>query len=100
MHQAPDKQLLSLLVHAYNNFIKDFYYFPDVIFIGEQKISKEEFDLLLSKAFIEEYHHDSFGRFYKLSQKGEYFIYEMLILKRPHKKRKPVQEMSQGCLSF
>ena len=97
MHSTPNKRILSLLVHAYNNPIKDFYYFPEVIFIGEQKALREDFDLLLSESFIEEYDHDSFGRFYRLSKKAESYIYEAIVLRKHFRKRKLSTE-KQTCI--
>jgi hypothetical protein len=97
--QLPTKQLLSLLVHAYNNSIKDFYYFPEVVFIGEQRVSKEEFDILWSEGYLEQYQHDSFGRFYKLSKKAEDCIHESVVVKAS-KKKKYVIPASQGQLHF
>ncbi len=100
MHQLPKQQLLSLLVHAYNNCIKDYYYFPDVIFIGEQRVSKEEFDILLLEGYIEEVQHDSFGRFYRLSKTAEERIHELSVIKRPLKKRKRIIAVTQGSFCF
>lgn len=100
MDQLPTKELLSLLVHAYNNSIKDFYYFPEVVYIGEQRVSKQEFDLLLAGGFLEEYSHDSFGRFYRLSKKGEECIYETIAARKQAKKKKQFIPAAQGSFCF
>jgi hypothetical protein len=99
MYPAINKQVLHLLVRAYNRPILDFYYFPDLILIGEQRLEEEEFLFLLSEAYIEKYKYDSFGRFYKLSKKAEQMLYTALVLKGTRKKRPSVSPV-QGCFFF
>ena len=98
MHLRENRPLLSLLVKAYNASIQDYYYFPDVIIAGEQRMEREDFDLLLSGGFIEEYKHDSFGRFYRLSQEAEHLLYQLIIARSHAKKRKPPKREPEVCL--
>ena len=87
MGRLQNRELLSVLVKAYNTTLTDYYYFPEVIFAGRQRIEREAFELLRSQGLIQQVRHDSFGRFYTLTSKGEQMIYELLMA-RAHTKRK------------
>lgn len=99
MRQPENKQLLSLLVRLYNCSIKDFYYFPEIIFAGNQKIERADFELLLTEDFIHISKYDSFGRYYALSKRGEMVLHQQLAAKNHRKKTAPVP-LVQGCLYF
>lgn len=100
MNQQAIKEIIALLVRASNCPIQDYYYFPDVIFIGKEKIDKEKFTLLLTEELIAVYKKDSFGRYYNLTKKGEDFIYTRLPQKQPVKRKRIETIYNQGCLSF
>jgi hypothetical protein len=87
MHHPEHKQLLSLLVRIYHESIRDYYYFPDVIYAGAHKIDADDLRYLLAEGYIEEYSHDSFGRFYTTTKKTEEFIYTMIVSKIHRRKR-------------
>ena len=91
MHPNEDRQLHSLLVKAYNASIQDFYYFPEVILAGEQKIERTDFEMLLCGGYIVQFKHDSFGRFYKLSEKSEHLLRQMIVT-RSHARKKNIQK--------
>jgi hypothetical protein len=95
-----NRALLRLLVKAYNSSILDFYYFPDVIFVGRQRIERQEFLYLLTEEYITLYKHDSFGRYYTLSKKAEDLLYASIILKAPHRRKKEMTAEQQGRLCF
>jgi hypothetical protein len=90
MQQLVNRQILFLLVKAYNRSITDFYYFPDVILLDKQRLEKEDFELLLSGGYIHLYKHDSFGRYYKLSAKAEELLYTTVVLKTAKRKKIPI----------
>lgn len=100
MNQLTLKETIALLVKASNCSIQDYYYFPDVIFIGKQQIEREKFNFLLSEGFISEYKWDSFGKFYKITKKGENFIYTTLPSKPVTKRKRITTSFKQGCFSF
>jgi hypothetical protein len=100
MNTVTIKQIMSLLIRVSNNSVQSFFYFPDIIFVGKQKIEKEEFHFLFAEGFITEYKSDSFGRFYKLSAKGEKFIYTTISLRQSSVRRKVKASTVQGCLEF
>ena len=100
MNQLTIKEIIALLVRASNLPIQDYYYFPDVIFIGKQKIEREKFNFLLSEGFIAEYKWDSFGKYYTITKKGENFIYSMLPSKPAVKRKRIATSYKQGCFSF
>lgn len=89
MLHPEQKQLLSLLARINNESIRDYYFFPDVIYAGAYKLDVDDMRLLLSEGYIEEYSHDSFGRFYRASKKAEDFLYTMVISKVHRRKRQP-----------
>ena len=106
MRPQEKRQLLSLLVKVYNTCIQDFYYFPEVIVVGRQRITGEEFSLLLEGGWIELFRFDSFGRFYRLSALGKEFLYaETVNRPLPKKKKgnlslKEDSRYTQGSLYF
>ena len=106
MRPQEKRQLLSLLVKVYNTCIQDFYYFPEVIVVGRQRITGEEFSLLLQGGWIELFRFDSFGRFYRLSLRGKEFLYTETASRPLPKKKKanlPSKEDNryvQGSLYF
>lgn len=95
---SENRQLLSLLVKAYNTSIQDFYYFPDVILVGEQRMERDDFDLLRSGGYILEFRHDSFGRFYRLSQKAEHLLYQLIVSRSPARKKRMPKQKPEFCL--
>ena len=101
MEQLTDKQLLALLVKVVYCTVQDYYYFPDVIIAGRQKIEQEEFQFLLSEEYIAYYKADSFGRFFKHTAKAESYMAAATFLKPTHTKKKPkATRYHQGQLSF
>jgi hypothetical protein len=98
MRQPENKHLLPLLVKAYNQVITDYFYFPEVIFAGNQKIERVDFETLLSDGLIQLSKYDSFGRYYQLSRKGEQLL-QQHPAKPARKKVMPVP-LTQGCLYF
>lgn len=98
MHQPHNRHLLSLLVKAYNQAITDYFYFPEVIYAGPQKIERADFEFLLSEKLIALFKFDSFGRYYRLSKKGDNLL-RQLFAKRAKKRREAVP-LTQGCLYF
>ena len=95
-----NRALLRLLVKAYNSSILDFYYFPDVIFVGRQRMEREEFLYLLTEEYITLFKHDSFGRYYTLSKKAEDLLYASVVLKAAHRRKKELLPVQQGQLCF
>lgn len=77
-----DQSLLRLLVRVYNQSIQFYYYFPDVIICGQQRLEREEFEYLLAGGYLTAYHTDSFGKLYHLSGKADRYLHENL-----HKRR-------------
>jgi len=69
-----NQELLHVLVSLYNQSIQTYYYFPEVILCGRQRIDRECFEALLAADFITAYKADSFGKYYRLSKKGEQFL--------------------------
>ena len=98
MRQPQNKHLLPLLVKAYNQAITDYFYFPEVIYAGTQKIERTDFETLLSEDLIRLVKYDSFGRYYQLSKKGELVLQQHLA--KPVKKKAPPVPLTQGCLYF
>lgn len=98
MHQPENKHLLRLLVKAYNCAITDYYYFPEVIYAGAQKIERADFEFLLSEGLIVLSKFDSFGRYYTLSKKGDQVLRR--FQHKPVKRKTPSVPLTQGCLYF
>lgn len=69
-----NQELLHVLVSLYNQSIQTYYYFPEVILCGRQRIEQECFEALLQAGLIEAYKGDSFGKYYRLNKKGEQFL--------------------------
>ncbi len=90
---AIDQSLLRLLVRVYNQSVQFYYYFPDVIICGQQRLEREEFEYLLGGGYLTAYHTDSFGKLYHLSGKAERFLHENLQ-KRRHRAH-PTKTSSQ-----
>lgn len=68
---AINSALLQLLVRVYNQSIQSYYFFPEVILCGTQRLDREAFDLLVRESFLVAYHTDSFGKLYRLSRSAE-----------------------------
>jgi hypothetical protein len=98
MLQPENKHLLGLLVKVYNGSITDYYYFPEVIFAGTQKIERADFEMLLAEKLLTLCKYDSFGRYYVLSKKGETVLHQQLAVK--HHRKKTAVPINQGCLYF
>jgi hypothetical protein len=79
---AVNQQLLQLLVSVYNQSIQTYYHFPDVILCGRQRLDSEELQLLLEQDFIKMTSADSFGRTYRLSRKGEGYLFQLSFRRR------------------
>ncbi len=100
MNQLTFKQQLALLVRVYNCSIQDFFYFPDVIIFGKQRMEKEEFLFLLSEGYIAAYKVDSFGKFYRLTKKADEFIHHTIYTKPVITRPRIKIPVVQGCFSF
>lgn len=79
---AVDPALLHLLVSIYNQSIQTYFYFPEVILCGRQRLERQDFALLLELQFVQAYKADSFGRWYRLSRSGEEFLIQSLFRRR------------------
>ena len=100
MQQLTDKQTLALLVKVVNCTIQDFFYFPDVIIVGKRKIEREEFHFLLSEGYIAYYRADSFGRFFRLTDKAEAYINSVIGQKQTYYRKKVKAASKQGLLNL
>ena len=100
MNQLTDKQALALLVRVVNCTIQDFFYFPEVIIAGKRRMEKEEFNFLIGEGYIIRYKSDSFGSFYKHTQKAERFICHFIASRHTHYKKKRKAPVKQGLLQF
>jgi len=98
MHQPENRYVLNLLVKVYNCAITDYFYFPDVIYAGNQKIERADFELLVSEKLIALSKFDSFGRYYTLSKKGDHLLHQHFS--KPVKKKPVSVPLTQGCLYF
>lgn len=94
-----DQELLRVLVSIYNQSIQTYYYFPDVIICGRQHIEKEAFDTLLAADFLTAYKADSFGKYYRLSRRGEEFLLTTSFRRR-QKQMQPVLPAGQSAFPF
>jgi hypothetical protein len=74
--------LLQLLVSVYNQSIQTYFYFPEVIICGRQRLEREDFDRLLAEDMVQPYKADSFGRWYRLSKKGEDLLLQSFSRRR------------------
>ena len=93
-------ELLPVLVKALHTTVTDYYYFPEVIFAGRQRIEREAFDALLAEGFLQQIKKDAFGRFYALTPKAHQLIYEQVTSRHIPKKKKPAPQMVQASFSF
>lgn len=97
----PDyRELLPVLVKALHTTVTDYYYFPEVVFAGRQRIDREAFDLMLAGGFLYETKRDAFGRFYTLTTKAQQLIYDQVTVRHGHKKKKPAPQMVQASFCF
>ena len=69
-----NREFLHLLVSIYNQSIQNYFYFPEVILCGRIRMERESFEQLLTAGFVAVYKADSFGQYYRLSQKGEAYL--------------------------
>src|SRR5688572_22032076 len=99
MRQLEKRELIQVLVKAYNTTLTDYYYFPEVIFAGRQRMDKEAFEFLKIEGYIREIKHDSFGRFYTLTKKAEDLIHAVTTM-RPVVKRKKSAAFAAQALLF
>lgn len=89
MSQPVNTSLLALLLKAYNKEVKDFFYFPDFVMVGRQRIEPQELQLLKNGGYLQQTGSDSFGRIYKLSVKAENELFRHLAAaKKQHRKKK------------
>lgn len=70
------RDLLALLIMTYNKEVKDFYYFPEVVLVGRTRLEPEAFHRLLQGGWLQQCSADSFGRYYRLSEKGEATLWQ------------------------
>jgi hypothetical protein len=87
---AVNPGLLHLLVSVYNQSIQTYHYFPEVIICGCQRLEREAFDHLVAQNFVQAYRADSFGSYYRLSKKGEEFLFQCSFRR---KAKHPVQNV-------
>ena len=98
VRRVEHKELLQLLVKVVNRPVTDYYYFPEIVYAGRQKIERSELDFLLAEALVILKHFDSFGRYYQLSQKGESLLKHCQA--RVCRKRPTTASLRQGCFYF
>lgn len=79
---AVDSHLLQLLVSIYNESIQTYYHFPEVILCGRHHLEADDLALLLAQGFVVLSGYDSFGKNYRLSDKGEAFLFHALFPRR------------------
>lgn len=92
-----NRELLCLLVSVYNQPIQTYYHFPDVIVSGHRRLEPEAFAELVAQGFVTLANFDSFGKNYRLSPKGEAYLFASTF-RRKH--RHFDFSLSQGCLPF
>jgi hypothetical protein len=92
--------LLRLLITIHNRTIRDYFYFPDVVLADHQRIDKDDFFYLKQEGYIEEYSHDSFGRFYRASAKARQLIQQVFAVKQGIKRKRIKIKSMQGSLCF
>lgn len=100
MCQQATAAILALLLKAYNRQVKDFYYFPEVILVGKQRMEPEDFFLLISEGYLQQIHRDSFGRFYCLTEKAKRMLHQSLHAKQAKSRKKQTVPQAQGSLQF
>jgi hypothetical protein len=94
-----NQDLLHLLVSIYNQSIQTYYYFPEVILCGRQHIEREQFEGLLAEDFVAAYKADSFGKYYRLTKKGEDYLLASSFRRR-HKPSDSLLLAGQSTLPF
>lgn len=94
-----NQELLHVLVSLYNQSIQTYFYFPEVILCGRQRIERECFDALVTADFITVYKADSFGQYYRLNKKGEQFLLRFSFRRR-HKQTDTLLVAAQRTFSF
>lgn len=94
-----NQELLHVLVSLYNQSIQTYSYFPEVILCGRQRIEQECFQTLLHAELIEVYKGDSFGKYYRLSKKGEQFLLTFSFRRR-HKQVAVMMPTIQPAFPF
>lgn len=100
MRQLEKRELIQVLVKAYNTILTDYYYFPEVVLAGNQRIDREAFDAMLAEGFLQQTKRDAFGGFYVLTPKAYQMIYEQVTGRQVSKKKKPAPKMVQASFSF
>ena len=100
MKNNSNKELIALLVRVYNHSIQFYDHFPDVIIYGNHRLEQDAFDLLLQHEFIIAYHTDSFGKLYRLSKKGEDFLYRYKYKRRPRHVSSSYYSAGQASFQF
>lgn len=98
MRQLEKRELIHVLVKAYNTTLTDYYYFPEVVFAGRQRMDKEAFEYLKAEGYISQMKHDAFGRFYKLSKKAEDLIHTITTARPVPKRKKSAVRAAQALL--
>ena len=94
MQRQENTHLFGLLVKVYNRAVTDFFYFPDIVYVGNQKIERTDFEFLLAEELVSLTKFDSFGRYYVLSKKGDHLL-QQLFARRQKKKTTPIP-LTQG----
>ena len=79
---AVNQPMLHLLVSVYNQSIQTYHHFPEVILCGCQRMEPEDFAQLLAQEFLTMCSVDSFGRNYRLSKKGEAYLFDASFRRR------------------
>ncbi|MDQ3276754.1 MAG: hypothetical protein M3Q06_00400 [Bacteroidota bacterium] len=92
-------EILHLLVSVYNQSIQTYYYFPEVILCDRQRLDREQFEALLAADFLVAYKADSFGKYYRLSKKGEEYLLASSFRRR-HKQLDPGLATRQPLFPF
>lgn len=95
---AVNQELLHLLVSIYNQSIQTYHYFPDVILCGRQRLEREAFSYLRTNDFLTVTASDSFGQYFRLSKKGEAYLFQSSFRRR-YKFPSPVPP-TQSVLPF
>ncbi len=98
MRPLEKSELIQVLVKAYNTTLTDYYYFPEVVFAGRQRIDKEAFDFIRAEGYIKELRRDSFGRFYTLTKKAVTEIQAATSARPQAKRKKRAEALNQPIL--
>lgn len=100
MSQPVNTSLLALLLKAYNKEVKDFFYFPDFVMVGRQRIEPQELQLLKNGGYLQQTGSDSFGRIYKLSAKAENELRLHLTTPKKQQRKKKVPTPVLPLIAF